>query len=341
MSEDRLDLSLFETGEQELPEAAEYSADVHTKKTLPVSMSGYLTAESLGIQDEIDAYRNRKSASESSDDTTPREKKHLGTMTRSEPGLHPSTSREVVLTGIETDATTMWSVGVERAEVKAVAWQRKNMLHFVDASKTEYLVELADLQATAIRTSPSRSLIGFDHGELYCLDHETQTMTCLYTQVHGQSISAIYYYEAHQSCFFVTVLGTVYICRSIDDGNRVRRLKQQIHPNTRLFLLDVTTQEFIWFAADGGVYSSDLRGAAREVLRLDGEPRHAVFSSDGSLLYILDQNHVLSIYSWVGDNRCLYQKPIQGEVVDLFVDHQNNAYGVFVEQGRLSTDRLS
>ena len=345
MSEDRLDLSLFFSGEHELPDLE--AQDIHTKKTLPVkSLSGLLTAEELGLAEFARKHRETQVSELSgaiASEMTQEAKsgpKHLGSIS-SLKGKALSETRQGLVDDVDTDGASLWSPGNRDRRVVSLVWKTRETLNFLDASLMEYAVDLDGLEVTSMANSPDRALIGFAHGEVYVLDHDTQVMELVYQQVRREEITAVLDYKTHPSCLFVTASGAAYICKSIYEPDQIRRVRQKVAPNTRHIALHHSTKEFVWSANDGQVFAGNLIEPERVVLRLERPVRRMCFSADEGLLYIVDDRDLLSVYSWVGDHRCLYQKTICGDIVALFVDDHNALYGIGVEGKQVFVDRLS
>ena len=315
MTDDRLDLRLFESGEHETVKPED---DVHTRRTLPMDARQILRAASLGVfQDGVQSTRAVQN---------PVEEEGADEFVR-------------IDSMVNVKGAQVMAVASDEEALKHLIWQGPDALNVLRADGSTFAIDV-EPAVCSLKTSRHAVLVGCLNGELYHLNLNTLRMTCLYAQVRRQPITAVEFFDDHQSCLFVSSEGTVYVCRDLDNASRVRRLKRSIGRDVRLMLLHHATNEFVWIE-DQDLFSGDLIHTTRRVDTLPGPISRGVFSPDGSLLYLLSQDHTLFVYSWVGDCRCLYQKQVDPLVSDLFISATNTVHGVLVRGHRVMVKPLS
>lgn len=308
MTDDRLDLRLFESGEYEA--VAPKADDVHTRKTLPLAMSArdmFMSSEQGLLHDSED----------------------LPPTSSGDPTMDSKGSVRIA------SAIDMRGVGVLALASRGDAlihlvWQGRDGVHMLRADGSTSAIETL-ARVTALHSVEHMVLVGCENGEFYHMDVDTLMMHRLHAQSRGEAITSIEVLDDRQTCVFVCASGRIYIRRDVEGPARVRRLKRILGADIKVLLWHAITKEFVWID-DGAILSGDLLGAPRQIdARVDSIVQ-GVFSDDGSLLYLLSDTQILFVYSWVGDCRRLFQKKVDAHVVGMFVSDANILYGVFAQE---------
>lgn len=345
MTDERWDISLFESGEEPKPED-------HQKVTMPlqaVSLAGPSSSLVLdsGPSESSETLQVHGAEDVHSKVTTPVNVSQMFGGASSSMGLAESSVDEVlsqvvgvlglsdvsgsipVMSVNHSDRCMMWGVGISDDKIQRVGWVRQGLLKFADVEQDEYSVQLNGLEVSALHCGADITLMGFAHGELFYLDHKAQMMGGLYAQEHSVPIIALCYFESYRSCFFVNAEGQVFVCKSIGEGNQIRKIKRRIHAGTRHLLYNKMTRDFAWFAPEA-LYSGDLKGEPHRVMAIQ-KPALARFSPDGTLLYVLTQDNVLEVYRWDVEPQLVYEKRLFSHVVALTVSHDCECLGLIVQ----------
>lgn len=304
MTDDRLDLRLFESGAHDV--VRPQKDDVHTRKTLPMSVNNVLmAAELVKLKEATAAHFLAPDGFDEQAD-----------------------SKEFVRidSAVNTQGAQVLTVASEDDALTHIVWQGHENLHLLRADGSTFAIQ-TDAQVTALASVAQAVLVGCANGELYRMDVNTLTMQCMYRQPNKQAITCVEFFDDSQACLFLSEAGTVYICRDMEGQGQVRRLNRTLGTSVKILLLHKITKEFVW-VDNGAILSGDLLGPQRKIDDCSETIMRGVFSNDGSLLYLLSDQHTLFVYSWVGDCRRLFQKKIDARVSDIFVSDANAVYGV-------------
>ena len=244
-----------------------------------------------------------------------------------------------IASAVNTQGASVLTATAKDNELLHVVWQGLDDLHLLKSDGSTFAIK-TEARVTALASSEEAVLVGCANGELYRLDVESLTMHCMYAQVRREAITCIEFFDDSHACLFLCASGTVYVCRDMVGQGRVRRLKRSLGKNVRLLLLHKITKEFVWIEGNS-IFSGDLLSSQRHIDDCAESIARGVFSNDGSLLYLLSDQHMLYVYSWVGDCRRLFQKQVDSRISDLFVSDSNAAYGVIAQDHTVMVKPLS